>query len=87
MQHAGADEEYQCCLTYPHYPQCLERGVSAGLGEVGGRGDWRRMYVAVFSLFCAYRMFFLLKLLRISNKYSTLADKLGIQLLFCPNKQ
>ena len=29
-------------------------------------------------------MFFLLKLLRISNKYSTLADKLGIQLLFCP---
>jgi hypothetical protein len=51
MQHAGADEEYRYYLSYPHHPQCLERGLSAGFGDVGGRGDEREMYVTILELF------------------------------------
>ena len=54
MQHAAADEEYRDCLAHPHHPQRLERGLSAGFGSVGGRGDEREMYVTMFHLFCAY---------------------------------
>ena len=48
MQHAGADEEHRYYLSCPHHPQRLEGGLSAGLGEVAGRGDWGGMSVAVF---------------------------------------
>ena len=39
MQYAATDEEYRDCLSCPHHPQHLEGGISAGLGEVAGRGD------------------------------------------------
>ena len=49
MQYAATDEEHRYYLSYPHHPQRLERGLSAGLRSVGERCDERGMYVAMFS--------------------------------------